>query len=142
MPLWGRLAVMLLLASGFLTMHGFLAVSASADVQVSHPQQAVADPSTHASAGPVGTLAATASAAEVGVGAAHHQPSPADHHDVVAGCVVALVGIGLAGLALLSMRRPALVGHVRSLVTDTVRWIGLPTAGWSLPRVALCVIRV
>jgi hypothetical protein len=133
---------MLLLASGFLTMHGFLAVSASADVHVSHPQQAVGDSSTHALAGPVGTSAATASAAEVGVGAAHHQPSPADHHDVIAGCVVALVGIGLAGLALLTLRRPTVVQDLRSLVTDKVQLIGVPTARWSPPRVALCVIRV
>lgn len=140
--LWGRLAVLSVFASGFLTMHGFLAVSASADVHVANAHHVAGEPTAHAAAAPQATLAAAPSAAEGDIGAAPAQPSPAEHHDLVAGCVVALVGTGLVGLALLSLRRSSTTQTRSGLVSAPVQAIRAATARWSPPRVALCVIRV
>jgi len=110
--------VLLVFAAGFFTMHGFLAVSASAAAHAA-PKHAV-----------------------VTGGPTPEQPGPAEHHELVAGCVVALVGIGLAGIALLSLRRSRTDGARHGFVSEVVRAIGPSAARWSPPRVALCIIRV
>lgn len=131
MTRWGRLTVLFVFAAGFFTMHGFLAVSASADTR-HHGQQ-------HASA----TAAVQAASAGADANPVRDRPEPAEHHDLVAGCVVALVGVALAGLALLSLRRRCWSAEDRGgLVPQVVLAIGLSAVRWSPPRVALCVIRV
>lgn len=108
--------MLLVFAAGFLTMHGFFAVSEAADPHATQHAVVIDEPD------PV---------------------APAEHHDLVVGCVVALVGIGLTGLALLSLRRSPVIEKWQQAVAAVVPLITGPSAArWSPPRVALCVIRV
>lgn len=157
MALWGRLVVLLVIAAGFFTMHGFLAVSAAADTHPTH-HGVTSSPGIQAGDAAAGTrLSGTgmsrigmsgpdyvdaATEVSAGAGTAPEGPEPAGHSDLLEGCVLALVGLGLAGLALLSLRRPWAV-NVRNQFGSSYRQAIRPSeARWSPPRVALCVIRV
>lgn len=143
MTRWGRLVVLLVFAAGFLTMHGFFATSASADTHASNPYTA-ADLGTHEADAAAGAAPGpdAALSAEARLGHTPDRPGPAEHHDLVAGCVVALVGIALAGLVLLSLRRSWTAADRAAPVSTELRAIGSSAARCSPPRVALCVIRV
>jgi len=139
-----RLAVLLVVTAGFFLMHGFLAVSASADTHGAH--SGVEQPVEH------GVEQLTVSASPMHATSAVHlqpgapaPPAPAEHHDLVAGCVVALVGIAVIALASLLLRRgrPGVVGPLGRAAHVVRPWVaerapGLPPP----PRIALCVIRV
>ncbi|MFC3688889.1 hypothetical protein [Aquipuribacter hungaricus] len=154
MTLPGRLALLVVLVAGFLTMHGFFAVSAGADEQSTGTVSAESGVSVsggHAwghPADPVMTTLVDAPAAgdtpQPGSnGAPPPSPHPADHHDLLAGCVVALVGIAVLTLAhLLSRRGPLVVGRSRVTVARVVSWVGDHAPAPPPPRIALCVIRV
>ncbi|MGJ7440626.1 hypothetical protein [Aquipuribacter sp. MA13-6] len=144
---WGRLLVLLVFAAGFFTMHGFLAVSASAHTHLGQQHGLATDVLSHtdATAGgpaPSGVAAAHPGATGAVLTLAPGRPEPAEHHDLVAGCVVALVGVGLAGLALLLLRRRTAGEDLRTPASGSIGLIGPSAAWWSPPRVALCVIRV
>lgn len=132
-------------AAGFFTMHGFLAVSASVGTHLGQQHGVASTLVTHVdtaaeqsgAAGP-----APAGGASTVLGHDPDRPAPAEHHDLAAGCVVALVGVALAGIALLLLRRSTTVGDLRVRVSDVVQGVGVSASRWSPPRVALCVIRV
>ena len=144
----GRGAVLAVLLAGFLSMHGFFAVSSPAHstTAATSGMQTAAD-GHGTSAGDalgVGAVAGHTSAALPGPGSGGH--APLEHHDVLMGCVVALVGgaaLGVLALLLLTLYRPTHDGSARRApgsglpLLDVVRR-SLP----GLPRIALCVIRV
>lgn len=149
--------VLFVFAAGFFTMHGFLAVSASADLHGSHDVPAAqaheASPGADTSVGRIGATSTAAAVHEAELPSAIQAsvvspagqpdpPAPAEHHDVVAGCVVALVGITVIALALLSwfgVRGPVIA---TSFASPTVQQVRSVMSRWSPPRIALCVIRV
>ena len=130
----------MVLAAGFLTMHGFFAVSAGADAHVpttSVPAVSVED--AHASGHP----AAGGPVLQVSTGAPSPSPHPADHHGLLAGCVVALVGVAVLALThLLVRRRPLGAARLTRNVTRVVSWVGDHAPALPPPRIALCVVRV
>jgi len=137
-----RLGVLSLLLAGFLSMHGFLAVSAAS---VSH-DPASATVHAHATV-PAHATGAVAPGPVVADGPAEPGSSPhtpVDHHGVLAGCVVALVGVALLTLGVLSSlrRRPLLMGRIDRLAATVRHVVVAGPVGWSLPRISLCVIRV
>lgn len=129
-----RVCVLLVLAAGFFTMHGFLAVSASAGTQAhAHAaqdiavQQVAADLSHDVGQGPTGSPG---------------DPEPTQH-DVLMGCVVAVVGIAVLSLATLSLRHRAGWGSwINQLRAVPLKHLPSRHPSWSSPRIALCVIRV
>lgn len=178
-----RLAVLVVVvAAGFLAMHGFLAVSAAAavphapHVSVAHAafatgdlaaapgaalprdpgvhQQAAALPAPDGSSvaghgldpGSTGAAGLAAGHPDAGSGpAGPGAPGPVEHHDVVAGCVVALVGVAVLSAVAAQVLRGrthgrggptgVAVGRVRTATVGPVP--GLPP-----PRLTLCVIQV
>lgn len=149
----GRLALLVVLAAGFLTMHGFFAVSAGADVH--GPATAVPVEDVHPAGHPAGapglamssTLAtspATGDAAfQVSTTPPAPSPHPADHHDVLAGCVVALVGVAVLALAHMFARRgPLAARRLPRTVPRVLPWVGDHAPALPPPRIALCVVRV
>lgn len=142
---WAHLGVLLVFAAGFFTMHGFLAVSASAGIHLGQQHGVASTVVTHVDAAAEESRAAgpaSVGGASTDLGHAPDRPAPAEHHDLAAGCVVALVGVALAGLTLLLLRRSTTVEHLRIRVSDVVQGVGVSASRWSPPRVALCVIRV
>ncbi len=119
-----RLAVLLLVGLGFLTMHGFVASAGPATAAASSlPAVAAAShdgdrtsslvESTGEVAGGHGTVLSAGPTAgagappEAGDGTGHE---PADHSDLMAGCVLALVGVAGLALAVAALRRRGLLG--------------------------------
>ncbi len=156
MSRWAHLGVLLVFAAGFFTMHGFLAISAHADIHGQQHQVATTLPTNTAAHtevqpgpqtggaefGPSAAIEAHVGAGSTDLGHAPDRPTPAEHHDLAAGCVVALVGVALAGVALLLLSRSSTVEHLRICVCDVVQGVSVLASRWSPPRVALCVIRV
>lgn len=153
-----RLAVLFVLAVGFFSMHGFVAVSAAADLHAAHATPAGgpeggADPHGMAEGDRGSGAAATASrstdpivssAAAGGAPEERDLPGPAEHHGVLAGCVVALVGV-----AVLLVTLHFVQGRHRRERAARLRPVGLarhalsgPALGLPPPRLRLCVIRV
>ena len=142
-------AVLTLLLAGFLSMHGFFAVSspahATAPTVGTHPAAAGHD----WSAQDVGVLPLGPAAGHVSTplpapsGGGGH--APLDHHDVLMGCVVALVGVTALGLAslLLPRVRSARAGRARPAPAFRPSALAgaLPRPS-GLPRIAFCVLRV
>lgn len=112
-----RLVIVLLVLVGFLTMHGFLAFSASgpsaasshAAVMTSGDQESWGDgvdrgtPAHGAVQTPGTAIPSDAGVAAALSGAPGHEPG--DHSDVLAGCVLALVGVVGITLAVAALRR-------------------------------------
>lgn len=155
MTLPGRLALLVVLAAGFLTMHGFFAVSAGADAHSSAAmsvESSASAPDGHSSAHSAGSMMASTlpmspaagDAPQAGSnGAPAPSPHPADHHGLLAGCMVALVGVAVLTLAhLLARRRPLGVGQPPRVVPRVVSWLGDHAPALPPPRIALCVVRV
>ncbi len=142
MSRWAHLGVLLIFAAGFFTMHGFLAVSAQAGTPPGQQHGVPGTVVTHvdAAAGHSG-VAEPRGGASTDLGHAPHRPAPAEHHDLAAGCVIALVGVALAGLALL-LRRSGTTADLQVETSGVVANIYVSASRWSPPRVALCVIRV
>lgn len=155
MTLPGRLALLVVLVAGFLTMHGFFAVSAGADAHSTTAMSAESSasaPDGHSSAHLAGTVTASTllmspaagDARQPGAnGALPPSPHPAEHHDLLAGCVVALVGIAVLALAhLLARHRPLGAGRPPVTLARVLIWVGDHAPALPPPRIALCVIRV
>lgn len=134
-----RLVVLFVFLTGFSTMHGFLAVSASADP---HQPRTVAASEHHADAAPSNRVSpADAPPATRGAPA---PPGPAEHHDLLAGCVVALVGTAVLALALL-LQQDRRSWSTRSLWRAAVgvrHRVSIRVPGPPPPFAALCVIQV
>jgi len=128
--------VLSLLLAGFLSMHGFLAVSSASVSHDSVPSPVPAHAMGAVAPGP----AVDDGPAEPGSGG----DAPVDHHGVLAGCVVAFVGVALLTLAVMSSlrRRPLLTGRIDRLAATVRHVVVAGPVGWSLPRFSLCVIRV
>ena len=130
-----RLAVMFLVLAGFLTMHGFLATSESEGVIHAGPGHLMSGAGVDRSGTPAGGLVSA-----VGSGQEH---GPQEHSGVLAGCVLALVGVVGLALAGAALRRRGVSGAGGSF-----RRGGLPPAPLlASPTPApipyrLCVMRV
>lgn len=144
----------MVLVAGFLTMHGFFAVSAGADTHITTAASAESSPfapdgdhSAHStgqmSASTLPMSDAAEDAPQAGSdGAPSESPHPAEHHGLLAGCVVALVGIAVLTLAQLLARRVTLVVGRPASVARVLSWVGDHAPALPPPRIALCVIRV
>jgi len=131
-----RVVVLPLILAGFLAMHGFLAVSSASGSHDPAPSVVPAHAMAAVTPGPAGDDGPL----EPGPGG----HAPLDHHGVLAGCVVALVGVALLSVRVLSTlrRRPLLTGRTDRLAAAVRHVVVAGPVGWSLPRVSLCVIRV
>lgn len=150
-----RLVVVLLVLVGFLTMHGFLAFSASGPVAASSHAAVMAggdqgfwgggvDLGTpgHGAVQPRGTAIPSDAGVVAALGGAPgHEPG--DHSDVLAGCVLALVGVVGVTLAVAALRRwGVLVTGGAFRRGQLLAALSLTTPSLAPTPYRLCVMRV
>ena len=130
-----RLAVMFLVLAGFLTMHGFLATSESQGVIPDGAGHLMSGAGVDGSGSPVEALNAAPDGGQ--------EHGPQDHSEVLAGCVLALVGVVGLALGVAALRRRGVSGAGGSLRGGGRRPSPLLRSPTPVPiPYGLCVMRV